>query len=411
MEAAMAHVNRRGWTSDALAAGAADAGFPPVTHGLFERGPAELAEYWMDQGNERLESFLQENKSSLRGEDLVVAALMNRLEHTVPYMRSWPQAMALGLHPDNVPTTLQKLQKIPDMICRAADESEGSREWEMRSGAVGSVFAASELYMLTDYSEGYADTRKFVRDRVQNALTLQNRVGPSAETLNAVVGGLGSLVMSAASFVAPVVPSATTLRSAPKPPNPDEMLTQLRKGFSQAGVTAQDIARSPNPALHMLTKLRASANQMSPQNVAEAAANAASSAASTAESSSSSASDSSKVVTYPVDSAPPKNAPTQQQKETPSTKQSDYDPSDLADLQTVDGPSPLAPVQLPSQMSLFGLLSMSGKEAADLVQKSNPDFTVLVTNVNDDSAEPRQEEKLVRLLVNDQDIVVDVLRS
>lgn len=369
MEAAMNHVNRRGWSAEALSAGALDVGYPPVTHGLFRRGPAELAEFWMDRGNSRLSDFLDSDEArTLSGEQLAAEAISRRLEHTVPYLRSWPQAMALGLHPENLPSTLQKLHEIPSLICAAADRNDGSREWAKRSGAVGSVYAAAELYMLTDYSEGYADTRRFVQSRLRDSLNLQERAGPSAETLSALVGGVGSLLASAASLVAPAVPSARS-RGPPKPPSPEEVFTQLKKGVEMASA-----------------KVKASTAGAS-SGVASASSSSKSTAAGAG------------VKTGPAAGDAAMSA-------------SNWDDgNDLAELGTVDGPSPLAPVQLPEKMSLFGLLSMPGKEAAELVQMSNPDFKVLVTNVNDESAEPRQEERLVRLLVNDQDIVVDVLRS
>jgi len=85
------------------------------------------------------------------------------------------------------------------------------------------------------------------------------------------------------------------------------------------------------------------------------------------------------------------------------------DPFLVGDVDQVSGT--LEPVKLPSGMSLFGLLSMKADEAKGMIKRNNPDFEVVVTNASDETSEPRFERKLVRLLVDDDAIVVDVLRS
>jgi len=380
MEHALNHVNRRGWTDDALAAGAVDAGYPPVTHGLFDRGPVELAEYFLDQGNERLQKFLDEElekvEQGMKGEELVVAALVCRLEHTVPYLRSWPQAMALGLYPNNLTTTTQKLHGIPDKICAAADQSEGGgEEWEKRKGAIGAIFAASELFMLTDYSEGYSDTRNFVKKRLQDALKFEGKAGPTADTLGAAAGGIASIISAAADLVAPLMPKVPVAGPL-SPPNPQEVISKMRNGAQQITMKAEDIAKSPNPLMSTLQSFQHIMGQQQQQR----------------------------------QTGSPTRPESKSHENSPENGKF-MDDAEFEELGFSENRSPLAPVKLPSNMSLFGLMSMSGEEAAALVRESNPDFKVLVTDVDDEKTEPLMEEKVVRLLVNKDNVVVDVLRS
>jgi len=256
----------------------------------------------MDRGNTQLEQFLQQ--STKKGQELVVEAIFHRLKHGVPYIRSWPQAMATGLYPDNVTTTMQKLHAIPELICNAADQSEQQKVWQERKTALGAIFASAELYMLTDYSEGYKDTYSFVQSRVRDSLLFQEKAGSSMQTIQAVATGVGSILTAAAQMVSPPL--------------------------------AQPDIKKPEASTES------------------------------------------------------------------------FDEFDIVDIDTDVG---LHPVKLPSGLSLFGLLGLSRKEAVDIVQNSNPDFTVLVTNANDESTEPQRDSKLVRLLVDDEDIVLDVLRS
>mmetsp|Transcript_6257 Transcript_6257/g.7609 ORF Transcript_6257/g.7609 Transcript_6257/m.7609 type:complete len:369 (+) Transcript_6257:109-1215(+) len=202
LEAALSHVNRVGWTEDALAAGAADTGLPPASQGMFERGAAELAEYWMDKGNCNLEEYLKETETF--GKDLVVEAIFYRLEHTIPYIRSWPQAMALGLHPGNITTTVQRLAAIPDLICFYAGDKSYDDIWFTRRNAVGAIYAAAELYMLTDYSEGYEDTKAFIRRRVDDSLLIEKGLTGNSATVSAAATGVDSILTAAASMLGPL---------------------------------------------------------------------------------------------------------------------------------------------------------------------------------------------------------------
>ena len=86
----------------------------------------------------------------------------------------------------------------------------------------------------------------------------------------------------------------------------------------------------------------------------------------------------------------------------------------------------LTTVKLPDGLSLFGLVSMHAKQAVDLIETHNKDFKVIVVSVHcylvpaddntlmqwpaEDSFESIREDKVVRLLVNKNDIVVDVWR-
>ena len=407
LAAALAHVNRRGWSKEALAAGAVDAGLPPAAHGLFPRGAAELAEHWMGAGNERLREFLEgeagkrrEGLPALRGAELVVAALCRRLEHTVPYLRSWPQAMALGLYPGNLPTTLQRLDAIPELICSAAGEAEPGRaaEWRQRKALVGAVFASAELYMLTDYSEGYRDTRAFVAARLRDALLLQERI--PLDTLAAALSGAGSLVSAAATMLAPLLPAVPpTLPggAAQGVPSPQEFVGRAAAVAEHARAAAVDIVSSSNPAKTALEYLQHAAaarpghpsppQQPQPQPQQQ------------------------QQQQQQQPQQPPLSPPQQQPRVPAAAARAPpgaaLDPFHVGE---VDEDASLDPVRLPSGMSLFGLMSMPVREVEAIVRASNPAFIIVVTKASEE-AEPRAERNLVRLMVDDAGIVVDVLRS
>jgi len=367
MKAAIAHVNRMGWTDEALAAGATDVGLPPVSQGMFTRGAAELAEYWMDTGNERLREYLEKNaeeKTDVNNEsdfsedldpdvdkaaskELVISALFYRLEHTVPFLRSWPQAMALGLHPENVTTTVQKLSEIPDLICYYAGGKSYDDVWFTRRNAVGAIYAAAELYMLTDYSEGYEDTKAFIRRRVDDSLNVEQLLSKESNSLSAAATGVESILTAAASMVLPIA-------------------TQLVKNVP---TTMQESASSvANEIRNTAEKIAAAAGHQSLEDALKAADK----------------------------SFRDGNSNIGIHHETPAGTDSPLEN--------------LTPVKLPDGLSLFGLVSMNAADAVEMVESNNEDFRVIVWPA-EDAFESIREDKVVRLLINKNDIVVDVWRN
>jgi hypothetical protein len=67
-------------------------------------------------------------------------------------------------------------------------------------------------------------------------------------------------------------------------------------------------------------------------------------------------------------------------------------------------------VVLPDGQSLFGLLSMDVSEASAMVRESNPGFTVIEWPAKDEF-EVLQEARVVRLMFNKNNVVVDVSRG
>lgn len=298
---------------------------------------------------------------------------------------------------------MQRLHEIPEIICNAADASEGkSGEWAERAGAVGAVYASSELYMLTDYSEGYVDTRRFVENRLRDSLNLEDKV--PVDAFKAVFSGVGSLVTAAATMVSPLVPHPPDSMPNPlasvkdtfgnHPPDPQQVLSQMQQHAAQAGQTVQGIANSANPAQAAFGEAKKAADFIHQQATGAAAAAAGGGNASAS----------------PTE-APARQAATASAATQPPQPSSNggLDPFDVVDL---DGSEAvLETVKLPAGLSLFGLLSMNVEEARAIVEAANPDFTVLVTNNSDENMQPLHNPRVVRLMVDDDNIVVDTLRS
>jgi ubiquinone biosynthesis protein COQ9 len=134
-------------------------------------------------------------------------AVQMRLQIASPLIAQWPQAMALGARPDNLPGTLRLLAELMDEMWMLSGDRSNDWNWYTKRALLGGVYTATELYMLTDKSYQFHNTWTFLDRRLQDALT---------------VGQLPSQVLSVAGSVSGALSSklATFFTHARPPPPP-----------------------------------------------------------------------------------------------------------------------------------------------------------------------------------------------
>lgn len=94
--------------------------------------------------------------------DRIMEGVRLRLSYEQPYIQVWAQAMALGAHPANALTTYQKIHNIADYIWYISGDMSVDMSWYSKRLIVSGVFVSTELFMLTDGSEGFKDTEQFL---------------------------------------------------------------------------------------------------------------------------------------------------------------------------------------------------------------------------------------------------------
>lgn len=122
LEASLAFVEGSGWTRQSIVKGAEQAGYPSTVHGMFPKGGIELINYFYLKGNKELIAEMREKvgeKSENVGnpKEFVCWALRQRLEKLRPFIKTWPQALAMMSLPPNVPTSLANMLTLVDDIC------------------------------------------------------------------------------------------------------------------------------------------------------------------------------------------------------------------------------------------------------------------------------------------------------
>lgn len=93
------------------------------------------------------------------------------------YADTWAQALSIQSQPRNAPKALRQLAQVTDDIWHAAGDKSTDYNWYTKRGLLASVYTATELYMLTDYSPGYADTWEVLDRRLDDVMKLGKLMG------------------------------------------------------------------------------------------------------------------------------------------------------------------------------------------------------------------------------------------
>lgn len=213
LEAALEFVPEKGWTVEALSSGAVHLGLSPAAHGILARGPVELVEHFVSGCDAALAKELQERHEELvelEIQNRLLLAMQTRLQMLEPHVGTWSQvgrhrrtarcppprypphatlpspkgpaltsaplrqALALRTLPTNLPGTLQSAHALASTFLEACGEDAQSPlapalvDPHLKRMAIGAIYGAAELYMLTDKSPGFSDTFLFIEREVSS---------------------------------------------------------------------------------------------------------------------------------------------------------------------------------------------------------------------------------------------------
>lgn len=125
LESSLQFVPIHGWARDSISKGAESLGYPGVVHGMFPNGGIELVQYFYEDCNRKLGDHLKaqhlnqkDNETkSIKPKDFAREAIKIRLTMMKPYLKFWPQAVALMSLPQNASKSLANLLTLVDDIC------------------------------------------------------------------------------------------------------------------------------------------------------------------------------------------------------------------------------------------------------------------------------------------------------
>lgn len=121
LDAALTFVHSHGWKKDSIIKGAEQIGYPGTVAGLFPRGGIELIGYFYLKCNNELIDKMKERVGEKEKVDnpkeFAAWAIKERLLMIDPFIKQWPQALAIMTLPPNVPTSIANQLTLVDDIC------------------------------------------------------------------------------------------------------------------------------------------------------------------------------------------------------------------------------------------------------------------------------------------------------
>lgn len=174
---ALAQVPHLGWTDAALVQGVREAtGLSSLAHTMIERGAVEIVEFFLEEKRKHVQKIMQSHnerdinnsdetnsgESTHLGRDNLYRAMVAHLEYTAPYLSNWSSALALLSDPLQAPHTLTIMNDIADDLCHFSDMKATRLGWYLDRGALIALLGSAELFMLTDYSDNFSETKSFL---------------------------------------------------------------------------------------------------------------------------------------------------------------------------------------------------------------------------------------------------------
>lgn len=87
------------------------------------------------------------------------------------------KALALMALPSNIPPSLRELGALSDEIWYLSGDTSVDSSWYTKRASLSSIYAASELFMTTDKTDGYKETRAFMERRFGDVQVVGGAVG------------------------------------------------------------------------------------------------------------------------------------------------------------------------------------------------------------------------------------------
>lgn len=181
LTAAYCHVPTHGFSAEALALGARDAGYLDISTNLFPEGPFTLIRWHLVQqraslAGRRVALFGAGELDSQPGSvaERVEALAWERLAGNGAVVGRWQEALAIMAQPTYIPASLKELAALADEILFLAGDVSVDPSWYTKRASLSTIYAAAELFMTNDASPGFRDTRAFLQRRLREASQVGN---------------------------------------------------------------------------------------------------------------------------------------------------------------------------------------------------------------------------------------------
>lgn len=183
LESSLPHIPVHGFTQTTLSLGARDAGYLDASKNLFPKGAYSLIHYHLVK--QRLALAHQthllrppnpdEKPLSIAGRVKVLT--WTRLMGNEAIIHRWQEALALMAQPSNLPTSISELSSLSDEIWFLAGDTSVDSSWYTKRTSLSTIYAATELFMTTDKSSNFTETKNFMNRRFEDVHAVGSAVG------------------------------------------------------------------------------------------------------------------------------------------------------------------------------------------------------------------------------------------
>jgi len=201
------YVKDLGWTKDALVKGMQDAlieqnsnssnndsnsssnnkeTYSSIAHAIVSRGPTEMIELFIENKRIHVSDIMKNNNdnndnnnhNNNNDNDNLIYINLNKalnahIDYLGPYIHTWSDALALMAEPRQIPNSITIMNNVLVDLIEYSNIKSKRLEWYSERLLLLSVYSSVELYMITDNSENFNETRSFLERLLNTYIDLR----------------------------------------------------------------------------------------------------------------------------------------------------------------------------------------------------------------------------------------------
>lgn len=168
-----------GWSNEAVAAAAEEAGIDPaVAAYAFSGGAMDMIAAWIAHVDARMaESFHPDALAIMPVRERIRALVLFRLEAVAGMEESLRRALAIMAMPQNVPHALRLGWHSADAMWRLAGDGAADFNYYTKRATLAGIYGATLAVFVDDTSENKAETRAFLNRRIEGIIRFEKAKG------------------------------------------------------------------------------------------------------------------------------------------------------------------------------------------------------------------------------------------
>jgi ubiquinone biosynthesis protein COQ9 len=170
-----AHTAFDGWTPEAVALAAGQAGIDPdVARLAFKDGAVQMIDAWFKSVDHAMAARLPvEQLAAMKVRDRITELVWARVRIVAPEREALRRALAVLAMPQNALRAAKMGWRAVDLMWRLAGDKATDFNHYSKRATLGAVYASTVLALLDDETTDLADTRAFLERRIENVMQFE----------------------------------------------------------------------------------------------------------------------------------------------------------------------------------------------------------------------------------------------